>query len=155
MIADVRMVCQMVKQRFEDFWAAEKSITEDIFYGKSAHVHIYTFKEVGFVGEHCDGMAVTGEYNCRTGGMTFNFYLKGFGAVKRFCLGNNRHGDAGRYHEHLIQKDADSNLASNLPYAISRDDLKQLEPEITWRKICTEGKIVHTGVFKDPQEWCK
>jgi hypothetical protein len=145
----------MVKQRFEDFWKTDKSIIEDIFFSRSVgHTLTYIFKEVGFIGERCEGMYITGDYNCRTGGMAFNFYLKGVGAVRRFCLGGLRHGNAGHYHEHILQKDSDAYPANNLPFAIARNDLKGLEPEVAWRTICLEAKITHTGIFKDPTEWC-
>jgi hypothetical protein len=145
----------MVKQSFNDFWNSQKSIIEDVYFGKSSHAHTYIFEGLGFVGEHCEGMRVTGEYDCRTGGMTFHFYQKGIGAVRRFCLGNNGHPGVGRYHEHILQKDSDALAPSNLPYAISRDDFKGLDPFVAWNKICTEGSIFHTGVFNDPREWCK
>jgi len=99
----------MVKQRFWDFWQAGKSITEDIFFRpSSSHADIFVFDEVGFIGEACEGIYVAGDYNCRTGSISFNFYFEGIGAVRRFCLGGLAHRDAGRYHEHLLQKDSDA-----------------------------------------------
>lgn len=146
----------MVMQRFSDFWAAPKSINEIIFYRQNqAHTDAYLFDEVGFVGNHCDGVYITGNYNCRDGSMTVNFYLKGVGAVRRFCLGGPEHGDSGRFHEHILETDCDAYPENNLPYAISRPDMQGLEPEVAWRKICNEANISHTEVYNDPREWCK
>jgi hypothetical protein len=145
----------MVKQRFEDFWTADKSITEDIFFHPSkGHTDIFVFDEIGFSGEYCDEIYVTGDYNCRTGSMAFNFQLKGAGAVRRFCINGQVHGDSGRFHEHIIQKDSDVGPA-NLPHAVTRSDLEDLTAKLVWFKICEEAKIAHTGQFSNPEEWCK
>jgi hypothetical protein len=145
----------MVSQRFSDFWESEKSITEDIFFRPSAgHNEVYIFDEIGFVGESCEGMYVTGDYNCRTGSLAVNFQLRGVGAVHRYCLGGPIHKDSGRYHEHLIQNEKDVGSA-NLPYAVPRTDLVNLSPKVAWLTICKEAKIAHTGKFSDPEEWCK
>ena len=145
----------MVSQLFRDFWNAEKSITEDIHFKSNAgHSDIFIFEDVEFVGENCEGMHVTGDYNCRTGSMAFNFQLKGVGAVHRYCLGGPEHHHVGRFHEHIIQKESDVGPA-NLPYAVRRDDFEKLSPKVAWIKICQEAKIAHTGFFRDPEEWCK
>lgn len=146
----------MVMQRFNDFWAAEKSITDDVFFAASAsHTDIYVFDRIRFVGENCEGFAINGNYNCRDGSMTFNFYIEGIGAVRRFDLGGSEHGSIGRYHEHILYREQDASPLYNLPHAVRREDLKGMEPLHAWLKICLEAHVTHTGLFKDPTEWCK
>jgi hypothetical protein len=146
----------MVTQRFADFWTSQKTINEAIFYRPNkSHSQVYLLEEVGFVGMDCEGIYVSGNYNCRDGSMTVNFYLKGVGSVRRFCLGGPDHGDAGRFHEHILEKDSDAYPENNLPYAIARPDMEGLDPEVAWRKICGEASVSHTDRYSDPREWCK
>jgi hypothetical protein len=145
----------MVMQRFENFWMAEKSITEDIFFERSvSHSDSYVFDDIEFVGNSCEGVIVSGDYNCKTGAMGVNFHLKGIGAIRRFDIGGSKHKNVGRYHEHYLTKDSDAYPVNNLPFAKNRDDLKGLTPVVLWAAICKEANISHTEVFKDPTEWC-
>jgi hypothetical protein len=67
-------------------------------------------------------------------------------------LGGDRHKDAGRFHEHSIT--SASCVRRNLPFATERSDLEGLTPTETWKRICSEASISHTGIFYPPEVLC-
>ena len=112
---------------------------------------MFSFDDVEVLTEDFN-LRVNGTFSCRSGALAINFVVVGIGPVHRYCLGGSRHGDGGRYHQHIIQEEDDARL--NLPYAVRRDDLKDLSSEAAWQKICQESSITHTGEFFPPEELC-
>jgi hypothetical protein len=78
-----------------------------------------------------------------------NFSIPEIGSIHRYDMGGARHRRAGRFHQHIIVGKNDVRL--KLPNAESRNDLKGIEPEAAWNKICSESAIVHTGEFFPPE----
>jgi len=144
----------MFRHEFEAFWVVPKSLVEDIhFRAQKGHNDIYIFGGVELIGDLCAGILLNGDFNCRTGSLSLNFTLAGVGAIHRYCLGGPSHKDAGRYHEHFLQQPSDPRV--NLPYAVRRDDLVNLNSTAAWRKICEEANIAHAGTFHEPEGYCR
>jgi hypothetical protein len=143
---------RMNRQDFDALWIDGKSIVEDItFIASTGYTDVFSFDDIEILTPDVD-LRVSGTFSCRSGALAINFVVIGLGPVHRYCLGGNRHGESGRYHQHIIQKAEDSRL--NLPYAVPRDDLKDLSPEVAWQRICQESSITHSGRFFPPEVLC-
>ncbi len=93
-------------------------------------------------------ITVSGQHNRRTKRTTYYFCVGGAGMVCRVCVNGAVHGDAGRTHKHELMNESDP--WDDLPYAVSRPDLRDKTPRQIWDVICRQAGIRHTGCFIDP-----
>jgi hypothetical protein len=149
------LFARMQRGEFEAIWALPgKCVNEDIVFTAAKGLRgTYCFDDIEVLVDHPSKLLVHGTFNCRTGALIFNFTLDGVGPVCRYCLGGTAHGDAGRWHQHLLRQE--SHPRQNLPFAIPRLTLRGLSAIKTWEQICQESNITHTADFFEPEVQCK
>jgi hypothetical protein len=95
-------------------------------------------------------VVLNGTYKPGIPSVTFNFVLRGIGAICRVDVNSTVHGDAGRTHKHDLRDETDPR--ANLPHAAARPDLTDKSAREVWLDLCQRAKIKHTGIFNDPPE---
>lgn len=130
-----------------------KCVNEDVIFARvPGFADLYGFQNVEVLGlDEPISLVVGGHFACREPSVTYNFTLKGLGAVCRYCAGGPKHGSFGRYHVHKANRMKE--VERSLPCE-RRDDLKGLTAEQIWSKICEELNICHTGDFYEPERAC-
>lgn len=138
---------------FEALWQGNKSIVEEVRFIPRLAEGVFEIERVEVLGTFSGDVVVHGSYHCGTGAVTFTFCVEGLGAIVRYCVGGNMHGNAGRYHRHEMRGPDD--IRQNLPYAVARPDLIGLTAKQVWEVVCQESNISHTDTFFDPEPLCE
>jgi hypothetical protein len=150
----VTILATMNKPEFDELWRGEKSIIDDIHFSLSkGFTDVWSFDDVEIHGTSYEGLFVNASFACDTGSVVYNFIIKGLGGVHRYCLGGTVHGDAGRYHQHILSDEND--VRRQLPNVVPRNDLRGLSTLQSWRLVCQEANITHTGEFFEAEGLCK
>ena len=144
----------MSPSEFRTLWnLRDKCVNEDIvFTPMRGFSDGFEVKPVPVLNTQTPNLLIGGSFNCKTRAVVYNFQLEGFGPICRYCAGGVKHPKVGRWHRHIYLRPGD--VASNLPRAERRDDLKGLTPRAVWAKLCAEAGIVHTQKFFDPEVKC-
>lgn len=143
----------MLRHVFEEIWGTEKSIVEVIRFRLNLCISKrYEFDAVEILGHPQYDLKVNGVYHCGTGEITFNFMVVDVGTVCRYDLGGAEHGEAGRFHQHLVKKP--DCVRRQLPNAVPRNDLMGLTCLQAWKKVCDDASIYHHETFFEPELLC-
>ena len=128
----------------------DKKITADIVFAKcSANSSSFTFDNIPVENALNWDVIMNGTFKPEVPTVTYNFYVRSQGPICRMCVNGTHHGNGGRTHKHELREESDQRL--NLPTVFARPEYVELTPREVWCKLLAEAKIVHTGIFIDPQ----
>lgn len=94
-------------------------------------------------------LLLQGSYNPEINKLTIQFFVRGVGAICRFCINGRAHRDLGRTHKHDLRTEDDP--VKNIPNAVARPDLADLRASQLWKTICEQARITHEGTFELPE----
>jgi len=138
----------MDRQTFEKLRdLPDKEILDDISF-KKENAGTLSFDNVRVYNSMGIDLLLNGKYKPDIPSVRFNFCVRGTGPVCRVEVNSSIHGESGRTHKHSLQKE--SCPRRNLPYAESRDDLKDKDTGQIWEILCRQSKINHKGIFIKP-----
>jgi hypothetical protein len=112
--------------------------------------HVLVFDDAPVVNSMNLPVVVGGQYNRKTGRLTFHFTLEGCGLICRLCVNGADHKEDGRTHKHELEAAGD--VRKHLPSAKRREDLLGKRPREVWEILCRNAHIEHNGRFVDPPE---
>ena len=93
---------------------------------------------------------LNGTYKPGIPSLTFNFSIPDVGAICRLDINGPVHKPVGRTHKHSLKNDEDPR--KNLPTPDAAPDFNNLSPSQAWALLCESARILHEGVFFDPEE---
>ena len=141
----------MIVAEFEQLRALEdKEIIDDLEFTVTANPDIYRCeKNLGTFNGH--EVILNATYYDHIPSVTFNFRVKGFKAICRYCINDTGHKDKQtgrltRTHKHTPE--TEDCFRNNLPLVTERTEFTIAgfqDVEIIWRSICNEANILHGG----------
>lgn len=125
----------MVRHEFEALYnEQDKCVMEDVAFRPTVgNPYVYSFDDLPVVCQSGVELFIHGSYSCLTAAVSFNFTVKGVGPITRYCAGGMDHGNAGRFHQHLLRHQKCPR--QNLPYAEARPTLEGLTALEVWQLV--------------------
>ena len=129
-----------------------KKIETDIrFERDTAIASVLTFKNVRIWNEPDHVLFLNGTYKPRLKTIIYNVRVEGLGPICRVCVNGVEHGNAGRTHKHSLLTEECARIENLARDVVARPDLEGLTAREVFRDFCVRSRILHTGIFHDPE----